>query len=47
MVTVGFNTIGFDSQGEPIEGSVPYRVCPRCGYGDWDMVLCPRCGEEE
>jgi hypothetical protein len=44
-VVIGFNVVGWNEKGEPVEGSLAYRVCPHCGWGDWDMVLpCPRCG---
>ena len=46
MQVVGWNTIGWDENGV-IEGTIPYRVCSNCGYGDWDLTSCPRCGDGE
>jgi hypothetical protein len=45
VVVVGWNVVGWNREGEPIEGSLPYRMCTHCGWGDWDLVSpCPRCG---
>ncbi len=44
MRVLGFNVVGWDERGEPIEGSIPYLECEECGARFWALEGHPKNG---